>query len=175
MSARTQVGLTLIELLVTLSIVAILLAIAVPGFQDFFRRNRVDATASDLVTALNYARSEAIRRGARVTVCGSANPSAASPNCEDSKWAQGWMVFQDGGTKGVIDGTDAANILRVQGAAPGGVSIGAGGNVKKSVSYAASGMGEGLSNDTFTICHGAYGKKVILNSTGRVRVEQTSC
>lgn len=175
MTHRPQTGVTLIELLVTLSIAVILMTIAVPGFQDFFRRNRVDAAASDLVTALNYARSEAIRRGARVTVCASANPSAATPVCADDKWADGWVLFQDGGTKGAIDGTDTGNIMRVSGKAPSGVTISTGANIKKFVSYLPSGLADGVSNDTYTICNGEVGKKVILNNTGRVRTEQTSC
>jgi type IV fimbrial biogenesis protein FimT len=151
------------------------MAIAVPGFQDFFRRNRVDAAASDLVTALNYARSEAIRRGARVTLCASANPSAATPTCADAQWAQGWVLFQDGGTKGAIDGTDTGNIMRVSGPAGSGVTISTGAHIKKFVSYLPSGRIDGVANDTYTICHGAVGKRVILNNTGRVRTEQTSC
>ncbi len=187
MTPRPQTGVTLIELLVTLSIAVILMAIAVPGFQDFFRRNRVDSAASEFVAALNYARSEAIRRGVRVSVCGSSNPSAASPTCGDDKWAEGWVVFVDnshlpGNASGVFDeGQD--EVLRVSGPLPGGGSFSGGGNFARAVSYLASGISQGiksggttgLANGTLTICKNSYGRQIAINNTGRVSVNTHTC
>ncbi|MGQ9860680.1 MAG: GspH/FimT family pseudopilin, partial [Thiobacillaceae bacterium] len=106
MTQRRQSGVTLIELLVTISIAAILMAIAVPGFQDFFRRNRLDGATSDLMATLNYARSEAIRRGVPVSVCRSSNGTSCSGG-----WQQGWIVFTNPDNDDTVDAGE--EILRV--------------------------------------------------------------
>src|SRR5690349_7330540 len=66
-------GFTLIELLVTLSVAAVLLSIATPSFVAMNERNRITTYTNNFVTALNYARAEAVRRGTTVTVCISTN------------------------------------------------------------------------------------------------------
>ena len=74
--ASSQIGFTLIELLVTLTIVAVLLAIAIPGFNETLKNNRITSQVNEFTSALYYARSEAITRGKRVTLCKSADGTA---------------------------------------------------------------------------------------------------
>lgn len=62
-------GFSLIELMVAITILAILLALAVPSFQDMIQRNRVRTAAADLSDSLNLARSEAIKRGSSTRLC----------------------------------------------------------------------------------------------------------
>jgi type IV fimbrial biogenesis protein FimT len=80
-------GFSLVELMVVVSIAAILLSIVVPSMGGFFTESRLASSAGALVTATNVARSEAIKRGPgkRVTV---------KPN-DGSDWAAGWTVFVD--------------------------------------------------------------------------------
>ncbi len=94
-------GFTLIELLVTIAVMVILITIAVPNFLTFIQGNRLTSQANDLVTALNYARSEAIKRGVRVTVC-SSNDGASCLG--STTWDTGWIVFIDTNGDGAVGG-----------------------------------------------------------------------
>lgn len=74
-------GFTLIELVITIAIVAILLAVALPNFHDFVIHSTVNSTANDLVGALNTARAEAVKRGRPVAVI-----------ANGGNWNTGWQV-----------------------------------------------------------------------------------
>lgn len=85
-----QQGLTLIELMVTLAVLAIIVGIAVPSFNTMIQNNRSLALGEELASALNYARTEAVKRGARVSLCGSSDGSAC-----DGGWTNNWIVVVD--------------------------------------------------------------------------------
>ena len=84
-------GFTIIELMVTLAMAAILLAIAIPSFRETMARNRIVTQSNELVGAVNLARSEAITRNTNVTLCRAA--AAAATTCAGSlgTWAK-WIV-----------------------------------------------------------------------------------
>jgi type IV fimbrial biogenesis protein FimU len=65
-------GFSLVELLITVAVLGIAVAIAVPNFQSSIQRSRADTEVSDLQRALNYARLEAINRGVNTRVMPSA-------------------------------------------------------------------------------------------------------
>ena len=82
MSSLTQHrGFTLIELLVTLAVLAIVVTVAVPGFRGLAESNRMTGLTNELVAAVNFARSEAVKRGAPVSVCAA-----------NGGWGSGWSV-----------------------------------------------------------------------------------
>ena len=170
-------GFTLVELLVVLAVGAILLAIAIPSYAFLVNSSRLAAVTNDLVTALHLARSEAIKRGMRVTVCKTSNAMAATPACDTTaSWQQGWLVFADGGTKGVIDSGDI--LLRVQGQAALAATITAGVNYGSYISYLSSGGSRGsggLANGTIQICVAGTRRNIIINSTGRPRLDSGIC
>ncbi len=105
MSRRgSMTGFTAVELLVTISIVAILGAIAIPAFGDFVVNNRAIGRINEFVTAVNYARSEAVNRGGPVTICSSTSPQASNPVCDGGQqWESGWIVFADYDGDGTMD------------------------------------------------------------------------
>ena len=95
-SARNARGLTLIELLTTLAVLVITLTLAAPSLGSFLRGNRLKAVQSELVSSLMFARSEAARRGARVTI--KANALAG-----EGGFARGWQVWVDANGNGAVD------------------------------------------------------------------------
>lgn len=133
-SSRSQ-GFTLVELITTLTIAGILVTLAVPSFSEVIKNNRLITQANDFVTALNVARSEAIRRSGRVTVCKSSDQISCSGS---GGWDQGWIVFNDVNGDGVVS-NPATNVLRVHGPLSGGVSLHGDANLVDYVSYVASG------------------------------------
>lgn len=88
-----QGGFTLVELMVAITVFAIVAAVAIPSFTDMINNYRSVALAEDFVSALNYSRSEAVKRGTNVSICASKDGViCAGANA----WSDGWIVFVDG-------------------------------------------------------------------------------
>lgn len=103
-------GFTLLELMVVVVIAALLLGIGVPAMGNFIRNARMTSSANDMLAAMHYARSEAIKRRLPVTVCATPTPLAeppAVPVCtdQDDMTAMGWIVFVDPNRNGTVDVT----------------------------------------------------------------------
>lgn len=105
MASSHSAGFTLLELLVAVSVAAIMLAMAVPGFIVTINRNRLSGSANELVASMQYARMEVIKRNASVDVCRSADQSTCSSG--SGAWA-GWIVVVPDG-----DGNGTANDPKV--------------------------------------------------------------
>ena len=173
MPLTRPLGFTLIELLVTLSVLVILLAVAIPGLQPLARNNRLTALTNDLISTLNVARSEAVKRGVRVTVCKSANSDAAAPVCNTgADWHDGWLVFVDNsGTIGIFDGTDVR--LKVGQPASRNATITADTAFANFVSYVASGASSASAN--MVVCLDGVSRTISINTTGRIQTTPGSC
>lgn len=94
---RATNGFTLIELVATLVIAGILVALAAPRFSDLVLGDRLTSQANELVLDLNIARSEAIKRGEAVTVC-KQDPAQTAAKCNTvtgATWSGGWVTFMD--------------------------------------------------------------------------------
>ena len=91
-----QRGFTLVELLVTLSVLAILAGLAAPSFIQLLEKRAVNAQVNAFADALRLARSEALKRGRAVRVCRIADPAAATPTCATNggDWRNGWLVTE---------------------------------------------------------------------------------
>lgn len=166
---RRAHGFTLIELMVTLSVAAILLTIAVPNYQTFIQDSRLTAQINSFVTVMTLAKSEAIKRSSPVTVC----PSVAGVACTGGKtWSNGWLMFADPNGDGVVDAGE--EILQVGAALPGGNTLTSKNQVR--VRFTADGFSSGFF-DTFTLCDSrgaADARGVVLSNQGRIRRAQDS-
>ena len=88
METQSQKGFTLYELMITVAIVALVLAFGIPNLVDFRQNSRMTSTANDLHSAFHMARSEAARSKSNITICASSDPFGANSTC-DGTWEQG--------------------------------------------------------------------------------------
>jgi type IV fimbrial biogenesis protein FimT len=116
-------GFSLVELMVTITVAAILLAIALPSFRNVIHRNQVTAASNDVLASLAYARSEAIGRGQMVSMCPSSDGATCTAAGQD--FAPGWMVYTyPAGAASANKAYDAATSLLLRATpARAGVSI----------------------------------------------------
>ena len=111
-------GFTLVELLITILVAALLMALAIPAFHSFVENNRIISSTNELVSSLAVARSEAVHRRDTVTLCSSADLATCAGS---ASWETGWIAFTDRNANAAIDGTDV--LLRVWEAIPVGHTI----------------------------------------------------
>lgn len=157
------------ELMVTVSIAGILLGVAIPSFTFIISSNRLTTYANELVTALNLARSEAVKRGQHVVV------TKAGTN-----WEDGWQVFADidrstPAKQNVLDADDI--VLRVYSALPVSYTLRGNNNFTNFIRYQPDGTSNNIGS--FVLCDNSDGnnipeantsKLVTVNSTGRVHI-----
>jgi type IV fimbrial biogenesis protein FimT len=169
-------GFTLIELMITLTVAAIILTVATPSFRSIIQNTRLTTQINELAASLNLARSEAIQRGLSVTTCKS-NDQDATPNC-GGNWHDGWLVFEDTNGNGAFD-AGADTIIRVTSALPALTTLVF---PRNQITYDSTGFAIGVSNGTFILCddRGAtQAKGLIASNNGRIRTAPsanlTSC
>lgn len=172
MSKPVQSGFGIIELLIVLTVGAVVLAIAVPNFQNMIQNQRAVTLTNELVSSVNYARTEAIKRGVRVSICPAANDAATacSPNAQ---WTNGWIIFADVNNNGQL--TDLNNRLRVKQAPAAGSAINM---TTNRIAFDESGFvatGAGSIQLSATGCYGLNGRQVTLGNTGHLSVSSTHC
>ena len=92
---RRDAGFTLIELVVTLAVAALLASLAAPSVRDFIVRSGMTNLGNEFNASILKARNEAVNRNTCVTMCMSSTASGASPSCTTSgtDWQVGWIVF----------------------------------------------------------------------------------
>src|ERR1700686_3666775 len=105
-------GITLIELVAVMGIVAMLLAIGIPSYKYVTNANRISAEINGLLGDLQFARSEAIKEGQTVSVCVSSDGVSCLP--ANSAWNNGWIVFSDVNGDGILQTANGDLLLRAQ-------------------------------------------------------------
>ena len=149
---KSQTGFTLIDLVVTISVIAFVAAIGTAGFKKFIEANLSASQNNLIVGTLSDARVEAIKRGTRVVACGSTNGTA----CDTTNWESGWIVFTDMDSNGAFNpppvGTDT--LLGVNTSLKGGIKLRTVNNAGAVIFLPNGALGpSGVAvNDTFQIC-----------------------
>jgi type IV fimbrial biogenesis protein FimT len=168
-------GFTLIELMVTIAVLAILLGIAVPSFNDATLGSKLGSYANNLVASLSLARSEAIKRNTVMTLCVSSNGA----NCATTGgWEQGWIVAcKTTSPSTACDGSGPDWIVfhRQQAAASGIKITESSSTTIRLIELMPTGVGS--TPASFTLCRatpsvGTTQRLVRLNSTGRAAVSK---
>ena len=159
-------GFTLIELLMVIAIAAILMTVAVPGFQGMIQKNRLATISNEFITALNYARSEAVTRGIRVTV-----------GKTGANWENGWEVFSDRDGDGIFeddgdstlceDGVDDC-VLRSYPVLSGSYTLRANNNFTNFVNFKSNGQSNNMGS--FVVCDNSDGNNLPEANTSRLIV-----
>lgn len=164
----------MIELMVTLAVAIILLAVGMPLFTSVAANNRAVAETNALVTAMNLARSEAVRRGTTVALCTNANPLPVnSPACVTGSpnWSNGWFVFADDDADGVVD--TGETVIRMWEALAPGSTVTATGNAW--VAFDFAGAADGLHSFQMNPQSDATAKRprcVTVTAPGNIRLKR---
>lgn len=160
-------GFTLIEMMMTLSIGAILLTVAVPSYNTFTKNNQVTKQLNLLAAAVSASRGEAAKRGARVVMCQSSDPVASSPACSGTSgvWSSGWVIFVDSDNDATIDaGETVVNVFQSE----PGVFINT--SAGTSLTFNSDGTTTVGGSVNFYICDDrgvSHGKQLTVSGTGR--------
>jgi prepilin-type N-terminal cleavage/methylation domain-containing protein len=167
-SAFRQTGFSMVELMVTLAISGILLAMGIPAFQSIMQTNRVALQTNDIASSLNYARAEAVNRRATVNI-----------TSKSGGWANGWNVWVD------LDGDtsmDTDEVLKTLDSLSGNTTLAAlaGTTAVTQASFNLSGF---LDSHSTTViwtltpdkCRGDNKRSIQLGLNGRVSVQASSC
>lgn len=161
-----QSGVTLLELMVAIAVLGVLLTVAIPGFNQLLLNNRQVSATNEFIAGIQTARSTAITRNSRVTLC--ASDSLAG--CDGVNWSAGWIAFVDDNANQQLDGGEL--LLRAQEGADRmqissdefglALSFGSNGRVLQ--------PGVGNSSGQFMVCDSRgseYGKVIVLAASGR--------
>lgn len=170
---RCYQGVTLIELMVAITVLAVLAGIGIPAFSNLMRSSQIAAEANNLVAALTLARSEAMKRGVRVSVC----PSNGDPDdgCTDD-WGDGYLVFSDDfGDAGKLEDPDNDVPIQFFSAPANGVTVVT--EADSVVFMPSAALFD--SARSFSIskagCHGSQRRVVDVAPTGRIGLTRVDC
>lgn len=172
-------GFTLLEALVVLALLGILLGVAAPHMTSWRQQHQMQAQAEQLQASLMLARSEAVRRQRRVTLCVRSSGLDVSLNCAAAgAWSQGWLVFEDGNGNGLREASEP--VLLAHQALPAFLSLHGNATVNRYVSYGPEGRSQSISGafqaGTLTLCGQGQAQvwRAVINALGKPRLERAA-
>ena len=167
-------GFTLVELMITLAVMAVLLAIAAPSFNGVVLSSKLGSYANNFVASAALARSEAIKRNATVVLCASADGASCATT---GGWEQGWIVAcQTTRPNTMCDGTGPDWIVFHHQAAVSSDFKITEDSALRTLAFAPTGIG--ATQAALTICRetppGGQEREVSVSATGRASVKKTA-
>lgn len=174
-------GFTLVEMLMALSIAAILLMLAIPSMEDAALNAKLRSQANAFLGSLHLARSEAIKRNQRVVVCKSPDGATCAVDGGATHWEQGWIVFEDTDN----DGARVGGEILIQRQPPLDLRflLVGNGSVDDYISFSPRGSTAWTSGapqfGSVTLCRSrptvsARGKQIVISPAGRIRICNTN-
>ena len=171
---RYRSGITLIEMMIVVFIIALLAAFAAPNLHSFVVRTRLTAANDDFVAALNLARSEAVRRGAPVTMV----RLGTTPR----DWTQGWMMFLDVNGNSLLETGAGDELIREGQPLTSPLTLRTSARTPNAIQFRADGRISSPTNTTFLFCYDnkvmegtqSRSRAVLVNTSGRVRAGRDS-
>jgi type IV fimbrial biogenesis protein FimT len=175
----------MIELMVTLTVAGVLMALALPNLRPFIQNSRLTSASNDLLRSLYIARAEAVKRQLNVVVCATADPTASDTTIACSYGAfNGWFVFVD--TNGTWQRDSAADAV-IEKHALLDSSVSVRNDADGIVSYAPTGFanlaGAHIPSSNIILCDqrgtvllsgtDSAARAVLIANTGRARVTKT--
>jgi type IV fimbrial biogenesis protein FimT len=144
-------GFTIVELVVTLAILAIAASFAIPGLNSFIRSNQITGVTNELLTSLSLARVEAIKANSPTVICASTNASTCSTGGAAAVWETGYIIFADTNGDGVRQTTE--QLFRAISRAPNGITVQSAGGANRP-RFAPNGtLAGGILGMRFTVAH----------------------
>lgn len=175
---RSNSGFTLIELIVTMVVVAIVLSIALPSFQTQVLNNRSIALGEDFASAINLVRSEAVKRAGRVSLCASEDGETCS-----GAWTDGFIAFVDTAATDTAAAPGVGLVLRVWGSQDSNavISVLSGTVAASFIRYTGLGTLARVTDDPLVIlaqlkkCNGKAARQINIGLSGLVSVSSAIC
>ncbi len=177
---RNHNGFTLIEAMITITIAAILLSLAIPSFSKMIERNRISSATNEFIAAMMLTRSEAVTRTIPISICTSDNGTSCN-NALDN-YAKGWIIFSDCNRDGLITTTittcdfdgDGSNdkdiVIKIHNGLQQLSIIGESATAKDHFTYRVSGRPNTLASFRIGSSPSSLKKKVTIALTGRVKL-----
>lgn len=166
-----QRGFTLLELLVAIIVGGVLLAVAVPMYNSTTLSAQLRSATNDLVSSVNFARSEALKRNAVVTLC----VSASGSSCDTGNWQQGWIVGCPTSDNVVCNSAGSQWLVFYREKALASALKVTDANGLVALTFQPTGLG--VTAASFTVCRttaGGQERVVTINTVGRASVKKTT-
>lgn len=172
---KIQRGFTVIELMTTVALLAVMVVLGVPAFTSSIDRNETAANSNALLSALKVARSEATKRSQRVIVCASNNQA----DCTSNDWSDGWLVFEDS-LPVLTNGNglfDVGETIITTYELPNGFSVARASGGADQIAFAATGLSNSSFAQNFTICKAntSNGRRLTVERSGLVAGADATC
>jgi type IV fimbrial biogenesis protein FimT len=173
-----QRGFTLLELLVTLAIAGVLMAVAMPDFVKATRTIQMNHQAKELIAGIKLARAEATRLRQRVVMCRSNANQTACNSTGSAGWENGWLIFKDLNGNRRFEETQA-ELIFVKQRLPKGITIQTAGaaQIEKYLEFNAVGESAGTAGNvgSFRVSHSSFPTSqndlhILVSRSGRVRL-----